>query len=105
MDLNYTEAFFVAASRERLLSSIFFARLSRKTRSDYDVGNCLEMGQTTAATTGLVDRLEKQGYVERSHALDDRRKIMVKITPNGSGLVGEIRRGVVNKIVTLCASV
>ena len=64
-------------------------------------GIASKMGHTTAAATGLVDRLEKLGYVERTHALDDRRKVMVKITPKGSGLVAEIRRDVVNKIMTL----
>jgi DNA-binding MarR family transcriptional regulator len=64
-------------------------------------GIASKMGHTTAAATGLVDRLEKLGYVERSHALDDRRKVMVKITQKGSGLVAEIRRDMVNKIMTL----
>ena len=64
-------------------------------------GIASKMGHTTAAATGLVDRLEKLGYVQRSHALDDRRKVMVKITQKGSGLVGEIRRDMVNRIVTL----
>jgi DNA-binding MarR family transcriptional regulator len=64
-------------------------------------GIALKMGHTTAAATGLVDRLEKLGYVQRSHALDDRRKVMVKITPKGSGLVAEIRRDMVTKIMTL----
>ena len=64
-------------------------------------GIALKMGHTTAAATGLVDRLEKLGYVQRSHALDDRRKVMVKITQKGSGLVAEIRRDMVNKIMTL----
>jgi len=64
-------------------------------------GIASKMGHTTAAATGLVDRLEKLGYVERSHALDDRRKVMVKITLKGSGLVAEIRRDMVTKIVTL----
>src|SRR6202035_937189 len=64
-------------------------------------GIASKMGHTTAAATGLVDRLEKLGYVQRSHALDDRRKVMVKITQKGSGLVAEIRRDMVNKIVTL----
>src|ERR1700732_288835 len=64
-------------------------------------GIASKMGHTTAAATGLVDRLEKLGYVERSHALDDRRKVMVKITEKGSGLVAEIRRDMVNKIMTL----
>ena len=32
-----------------------------------------KMGHSTAAATGLVDRLEKLGYVERVHAAEDRR--------------------------------
>ena len=64
-------------------------------------GIALKMGHTTAAATGLVDRLEKLGYVQRSHALDDRRKVMVKITDKSSGLATQIRRDMVNKIMTL----
>jgi len=64
-------------------------------------GIASKMGHTTAAATGLVDRLEKLGYVQRSHALDDRRKVMVRITKKGSSLVAEIRRGMVEKIMTL----
>ena len=37
-----------------------------------------KMDHTTAAATGLVDRLEKLGHVERCHAKSDRRKILVK---------------------------
>ncbi|HWY92667.1 MAG TPA: MarR family transcriptional regulator [Chthoniobacterales bacterium] len=64
-------------------------------------GIASKMGHTTAAATGLVDRLEKLGYVQRSHALDDRRKVMVRITQKGSSLVAEIRRDMVEKIMTL----
>ncbi|MBV9644716.1 MAG: MarR family transcriptional regulator [Verrucomicrobia bacterium] len=64
-------------------------------------GIASRMGHTTAAATGLVDRLEKLGYVQRSHALDDRRKVMVRITKKGSGLVAEIRKDMVDKIMTL----
>src|SRR6516162_7536302 len=64
-------------------------------------GIAAKMGHTTAAATGLVDRLEKLEYVQRSHALDDRRKVMVRITKKGSGLVAEIRRDMVDKIMTL----
>src|SRR5215471_10023794 len=64
-------------------------------------GIASKMGHTTAAATGLVDRLEKLGYVQRSHALDDRRKVMVKITRKGSSLVAEIRTDMVEKIMTL----
>src|ERR1700679_3150857 len=55
-----------------------------------------KMGHTTAAATGLVDRLEKLGYVRRTHASDDRRKIEVQITPAGSCLVAQIREDMVN---------
>ena len=37
-----------------------------------------KMGHSTAAATGLVDRLEKLGYVQRLHASEDRRKVMVQ---------------------------
>ena len=50
-----------------------------------------KMGHSTAAATGLVDRLEKLGYVERVHAAEDRRKIMVRITQKGAELVARMR--------------
>ena len=50
-----------------------------------------KMGHSTAAATGLVDRLEKLGYMERTHALDDRRKVMVRVTSKGLDLVSRLR--------------
>src|SRR6516225_9445268 len=61
-------------------------------------GIAAKMGHTTAAATGLVDRLERLGYVARSHAIDDRRKVMVHITAKGSNLVGRLRQEMVNCI-------
>jgi DNA-binding MarR family transcriptional regulator len=55
-----------------------------------------KMGHTTAAATGLVDRLEKLEYVRRMHASEDRRKIEVQITPSGLCLVAQIREDMVN---------
>ena len=57
-----------------------------------------KMGHTTAAATGLVDRLEKLGYVKRMHASDDRRKIEVQITPSGLCLVAQIREDMVTNL-------
>ncbi len=51
-----------------------------------------KMGHSTAAATGLVDRLEKLSYVERVHAAEDRRKIMVCITSKGVELVSKMRK-------------
>ena len=58
-----------------------------------------KMGHTTAAATGLVDRLENLSLVERSHAVDDRRKIMVKITKSGTALVMHIRQDMVTNLL------
>jgi DNA-binding MarR family transcriptional regulator len=50
-----------------------------------------KMGHSTAAATGLVDRLEKLGYMERTHAIDDRRKVLVRVTSKGLELVSRLR--------------
>lgn len=60
-----------------------------------------KMGHSTAAATGLVDRLEKLGYVQRLHASDDRRKVMVQITRKGIDLVERMRDDIVGNLVDL----
>ena len=39
-------------------------------------------GLTTGAVTGLMDRLEKAGYVRRERDERDRRKVVVRLLPN-----------------------
>ena len=58
-----------------------------------------KMGHTTAAASGLVARLENRAYVVRSVAPDDRRKVMVCITPKGSALVRRIREEMVGNLM------
>jgi len=58
-----------------------------------------KMGHTTAAASGLVDRLENLGYVVRSSAREDRRKVMVCITEKGSALVRRIREEMVGNLL------
>lgn len=60
-----------------------------------------KMGHTTAAASGLVARLENLGYVVRSIARDDRRKVMVCITPKGSALVRRIREEMVGNLMKI----
>ena len=60
-----------------------------------------KMGHTTAAATGMVDRLEKLGYVTRAHSEDDRRKIRVQITRQGGNLVARIRNDMVDNLVKM----
>ncbi|WP_066505444.1 MarR family winged helix-turn-helix transcriptional regulator [Abyssisolibacter fermentans] len=49
-----------------------------------------QMLVTKANITGLVDRLEKQGYVERIRHSSDRRKIMASITENGRSFTEDV---------------
>ena len=60
-----------------------------------------KMGHTTAAATGLVDRLEKLGHVRRTHAQEDRRKILVEITETGTALVSEVRDDMVGTVLRI----
>ena len=63
-----------------------------------------KMGHSTAAATGLVDRIENLGYVERTHASEDRRKIMVRITPKGVEMVARMRKEIANDLAGILAS-
>lgn len=59
------------------------------------------MGHTTAATTGIVDRLEKLGHVSRSGGLEDRRKVFVRMTPSGAALVGKVHDDMVTNLLKM----
>jgi DNA-binding MarR family transcriptional regulator len=48
------------------------------------------MKVTTAATTGIVDRLVRCGYVIRVFDPRDRRIVKIKITPKGLALIRKI---------------
>ena len=62
-----------------------------------------KMGHSTAAATGLVDRLEKLGYVDRGHAAEDRRKIMVRLTRKGNEMVAKMRREIASDLSNILA--
>lgn len=48
---------------------------------------------TTGAMTNRIDRLFDRGLVERAAAPDDRRKVVVRLTPAGRALVDEVAPG------------
>jgi DNA-binding MarR family transcriptional regulator len=50
------------------------------------------MNVTTAAMTGIVERLVRDGYLVRVYDDKDRRIIKVKLTLEGNGLVKEINQ-------------
>ncbi len=50
------------------------------------------MDHSMPAATGLVQRLEKLGYIKRSSDKEDRRKVRVQTTQKGSRLVEGVRK-------------
>jgi DNA-binding MarR family transcriptional regulator len=50
-----------------------------------DLATALDV--TTAAMTGIVDRLVRDGYLVRGHDPDDRRIVKVKLTSKGDKIV------------------
>jgi DNA-binding MarR family transcriptional regulator len=40
--------------------------------------------------TGLIDRIEERGYVERTRVPEDRRIVKIRVTPQGSQMLDEI---------------
>lgn len=59
------------------------------------------MGHSTPAATGLVQRLEKLGYVRRTHGREDRRKVTVSATAKGGRLVEGIRQEMIGNLTKL----
>jgi DNA-binding MarR family transcriptional regulator len=46
---------------------------------------------TRATVTGVVDSLERRGYVRRTPNPGDRRSLLVELTPEGRAVVREVR--------------
>lgn len=49
-----------------------------------------EVGLTTGATTTAIDRLVRQGYVERVRDDQDRRRITIEIAPHATALIEKV---------------
>ncbi|WP_407181547.1 MarR family winged helix-turn-helix transcriptional regulator [Bradyrhizobium sp. STM 3562] len=47
-------------------------------------------GLTTGAITGVIDRLEKAGFVRRERDETDRRKVFIAIVPEAAARIGEL---------------
>lgn len=62
-----------------------------------------KMGHSTAAATGMVDKLQEMGYIVRTPSANDRRKIMVKITNQGLELVKKMRSNIARDLAGIMA--
>jgi DNA-binding MarR family transcriptional regulator len=43
-----------------------------------------------SSATGLIDRIEERGFVERTRVPEDRRVVKIRVTPDGLRMLGEI---------------
>lgn len=59
------------------------------------------MGHSTAAATGMVDKLQELGHLKRYTAAADRRKIMVRITEQGRALVAQMRSNIATDLAQM----
>ncbi|MBI2939825.1 MAG: MarR family transcriptional regulator [Chloroflexi bacterium] len=51
------------------------------------------LGVTMPSVTGTVDRLVRQGFVERQHDSDDRRVVIARLTEAGHALADRLHQG------------
>ena len=61
------------------------------------------MGHSTAAATGMIDKLQELGHLKRYTAAADRRKIMVRITEQGRALVAQMRSNIAADLAQMMA--
>ncbi len=61
------------------------------------------MGHSTAAATGMVDKLEALGHLQRTSGEADRRRVMVRITDQGRLLVARMRSNIARDLAELMA--
>jgi DNA-binding MarR family transcriptional regulator len=104
--MEMQRCFMLRLSKELAPGNVSFAQFFLLTYLDHNEVLTMsaiaqKMGHTTAAASGLVARLENLGYVMRSHASDDRRKVMVCITPRGPALVRRIREEMICNLMKM----
>jgi DNA-binding MarR family transcriptional regulator len=60
-----------------------------------DLGRELEIAMSSASQ--MVDRLVGQGVVHRQQDRDNRRQVIIRLTPQGEALIQELRRGILER--------
>lgn len=63
------------------------------------------MGASPSAMTSLIDGLEAEGLVRRTHSLLDRRQVLVAITPRGRRLTDQLRADFMGLWKALCSDI
>ncbi|MFJ6669986.1 MarR family winged helix-turn-helix transcriptional regulator [Actinosynnema sp. NPDC091369] len=101
------ERFSVYARETSALTVLFHSRVAERMGLSPTDEKCLDLalraegpitagriaelsGLSTGAVTGVIDRLERAGYVRRVRDPHDRRKVLVEVTVREGGELGEL---------------
>lgn len=57
-----------------------------------DLARELEVAMSSASE--MVDRLVGQGLIDRAQDAEDRRQLLLRLTPQGKALIGDLQRGI-----------
>jgi DNA-binding MarR family transcriptional regulator len=78
--------------------------LNRDPDSPVNLADLAERADVARATmTGLIDTLERDGFVRREHAPDDRRMMLVRLTADGRSFLDRILPGYFRRVRALMA--
>lgn len=82
-----------------------FELMSRYAQDDLTAGQLARAtGFTTGAVTGILDRLEKAGLVERFRDPADRRKVFIRPLPEALNRFGRLYEGLAEGMMKLASS-
>ena len=107
MEPEALERFTLYMREQSALTVMFHARVAEKMGLSATDEKCLDLamraegpvtagriaelsGLSTGAVTGVIDRLERAGYVRRVRDPHDRRKVLVEVTPGDLEKFGAI---------------
>jgi len=60
-----------------------------------DLGRELEVAMSSASQ--MVDRLVGQGLVQREQDADNRRQVIIRLTPQGAGVIADLETGILKR--------
>ncbi|WP_367132884.1 MarR family winged helix-turn-helix transcriptional regulator [Saccharothrix sp. HUAS TT1] len=73
--------------------------LAMRAEGPITAGRIAELsGLSTGAVTGVIDRLERAGYVRRVRDPHDRRKVLVEVTVDDEGAVADLFVGALDTL-------
>ena len=102
--LSQAKSAWAARCQERGLSITHFQVLAHLDRhGPLSMGGLADhLGVSLPNATGIVSRMEERGVVERGHDVDDRRRVIVRLTETGHEFtreLGDLRRAHVTALI------